>query len=395
MGTFLAIAAALVAGVTVHLWWSRRYARLRGERDRLEAGGRELEALQRKARVEAEAWEQALFNSMVEGLLVLDGKGRVRLVNQALVGLFGLSGDIRGLTLMEAFRMHRLQDLLERVRTEVQVLGVELELPGLDGRFLQVNATGFLDGTGKPQGVVFVFHELTRLKQLENTRREFVANVSHELRTPLSIIKGYVETLINGAREDPDVAVRFLQIIDRHADRLTYLIEDLLTISRLESGQVVMNLQPSELRPIAETVLEDLRVRAVARHVTLTDAVPAGLEANLDADRIQQVLFNLVDNAIQYGRMSGRAEIRARAREDGMVEVAVEDDGPGIPSEATERIFERFYRVDKARSREHGGTGLGLAIVKHIVHSHRGEVWVRSELGKGTTFYFTLPAVSR
>src|SRR5207248_9515322 len=205
---------------------------------------------QQHALARAQAQQQALFNCMVEGVLLLDGHERVRLVNQALERLFGLTGDIRGRTMMEALRLHELQALAGRVRAEGQVLGFELALPGLDNRCLQVNATAWHERDGRPQGMILVFHDLTRLKQLENTRQEFVANVSHELRTPLSMIKGYVETLINGAKDDPAVATRFLQTIEKHADRLTYLIEDLLTISRLEAGQVVINLQNFARPPV-------------------------------------------------------------------------------------------------------------------------------------------------
>src|SRR5438552_5004160 len=253
---------------------------------------------------------------MVEGVLLLDGNGRVRLVNQALEQLFGLTGDIRGRTTMEALRLHELQEPLNRVRVESQVLGFELELPGLDNRCLQVNATALLDRAGNQQGMILVFHDLTRLKQLENTRQEFVANVSHELRTPLSMIKGYVETLIHGAKDDPTVATRFLQTIEKHADRLTYLIEDLLTISRLESGQVVMNIQKVELRPVANDVVNDLHSRANDKRVVLVNQVSPELVVGTVADRLQSVQFNLVDNAIKYGATEGHVWIGALAVDD-------------------------------------------------------------------------------
>ena len=378
--------------VLVHFNWKRRYERARAELRKQEKQNAELQEHQQHARVQAQAEQQASFNSMVEGVLLLDGQERVCLVNQALEQLFGLSGDLRGRTMMEALRLHELQELVNRVLSEGQVLGFELEPPGFDNRCLQVNATALLDRNGKRQGMILVFHDLTRLKQLENTRKEFVANVSHELRTPLSMIKGYVETLINGAKDDPTVATRFLRTIEKHADRLTYLIEDLLTISRLESGQIVMNIQKVELRPVANEVVNDLQSRAEDKKVVLENQVPANLMVRADADRIQQVLFNLVDNCIKYGRVEGHVWIGALAVDDRRIEVSVRDDGPGIPPDAIERVFERFYRVDKARSREQGGTGLGLSIVKHIVQSHGGEVWAKSTLGQGTTFLFTLPA---
>lgn len=204
------------------------------------------------------------------------------------------------------------------------------------------------------------------------------------------MIKGYVETLIDGAKDKPEVATKFLQTIEKHADRLTYLIEDLLTISRLESGQVTMNFQRADLRAVAEHVRADLESRAAAKQMRLLNAVPAEIVAHADAERLQQVLFNLVDNAIKYGHAGGEVVISAKRTESDRVEMGVRDDGPGIPAEAQSRIFERFYRVDKARSREAGGTGLGLAIVKHIVQSHGGEVWVESAPGTGATFRFTL-----
>ncbi|NBV25500.1 MAG: PAS domain-containing protein, partial [Proteobacteria bacterium] len=332
------------------------------------------------------------FNSMSEGVLVLDADGHVRLVNHALERLFAITGDIRGRTVMEALRLHQVQELVNRTLVKGQVEGFELELPSLESnRSLQVNSAVVLGPDGRQQGLILVFHDLTRLKQLENTRRDFVANVSHELRTPLSMIKGYVETLIDGAKDKPEVATKFLQTIDKHADRLTYLIEDLLTISRLESGQIVMNLQPTDLQTVAERVLGDLESKAAAKPSTLINEVPADTLAHADADRLQQVLFNLVDNAIKYGRSGGHVTIGARQKDAKLIELWVRDDGPGIPPEAQSRVFERFYRVDKARSRDAGGTGLGLAIVKHIVQSHGGEVWVESEPGHGAAFFFTLP----
>ena len=211
---------------------------------------------------------------------------------------------------MAAFRLHELADLVSRLAKEDTVLGYELTLPGLNPRCLEVNATSVLGQSSERQGAILVFHDLTRLKQLENTRQEFVANVSHELRTPLSLIKGFVETLQDGAKDDPVLASRFLQTIEKHADRLTYLIEDLLTISRLESGQIVMNMQPVELKAVAQRVLEDLRSRAEEKNVAIENAVADGLMARADADRLEQVLFNLVDNAIKYGRRSWPCDYR-------------------------------------------------------------------------------------
>jgi two-component system phosphate regulon sensor histidine kinase PhoR len=378
----------LLASLTgLHLWWR---AKFKAQSERRAA---EIEASQRQQQqtsLDAKAQQQVLFNSMLEGLLLLDRSRKIYLVNRAFKNLFGLKTELRGKTIVEALRLHELDDLLRRVEAEQQVLDYEIRLPDLNERWLQVNAAVITNAAGECDGTILVFRDLTRLKQLERTREEFVANVSHELRTPLSLIKGYVETLLDGARNDPAVAERFLKIIERNAQRLDLLIQDLLTISALESEKIKLNLQPVGLRALAEKVLTDLHAKAENKTVQLANDVPE-LTANGDVNRLDQVLANLVDNAIKYGRAQGSVHIGGKKRDDGALEIFVRDDGPGIPPEAIDRVFERFYRVDKARSRDQGGTGLGLAIVKHIVHAHGGEVRVESELGKGATFFFTLP----
>ncbi|MDB6066170.1 MAG: sensor signal transduction histidine kinase [Pedosphaera sp.] len=377
--------------VVLHLWWHRRYKLLHGQwrssREAFEAA--QLRHYQEASQRDAE--QQALFNSMTEGVLILDRSGHVHLVNRSVQELFGLTADVRGQTMLEAFRLQELTEVMKRLQAERVVQGHEFQLPGVEGRQLEVNAAAVMDRQGTQRGSILVFHDLTRLNQLENTRQEFVANVSHELRTPLSLIKGFVETLLDGAKNDPELVTRFLRTIEKHTDRLTYLIEDLLTISRLESGQIVMNRHAVDLREEVEHVVDDLQARAADKSITLRNELPAELKAVADADRLQQVLFNLVENAIKYGRAEGNVTIGGRANPDGKVELWVQDDGPGIPQEAKERVFERFYRVDRARSRETGGTGLGLSIVKHIVQAHGGEVWVKSEVGQGAAFFFTLP----
>jgi len=382
----LLIALALAALAALHFWWRGRYLRARQDWER------QVKALQEEQRRPAlpnPTQQEVLFNSMVEGLLLLDERGRIQLANRAFAGLFGVTIDLRGRTLMEALRLHELADLVNSLDAQKQVLGYELKLSGLSERWLQINAAAIFNGQGRRHGTVLVFHDLTRLKQLETARQEFVANVSHELRTPLSLIKGYVETLLDGARDNPEVASKFLQTIDRNAERLKLLIEDLLTVSELESGRVKLNLEAVALHLVVGKVLEDFKARAAARSVRLVNQCPE-LAVRADADRLEQVLGNLVDNAIKYGRAKGTVTVGGSLRDGDQVEVFVQDDGPGIPPEALERVFERFYRVDKARSREQGGTGLGLSIVKHIIQNHGGRVWASSEAGRGTTFYFTL-----
>lgn len=391
MGWWLAVILGM-ALVGVHLGWRWRYRRVEAAYRALERARTEREAALREELARDRAGREAVFDCMIEGLLVLGGDGRVRLLNRPLQRLLGLVADVRGRTLLEALQRHELEELVGRAQREGQALGVELEVPGLSPRLLQVNATTFAEGTAGGRGVILVFHDVTRLKELERNRREFVANVSHELRTPLALIKGYVETLIDGARQDTEVGLRFLQTIEKHTNRLTFLIEDLLTISQLESGQVVMNRQCGELGPLVSRVLEDFAARAAARNLRLENEVPEGLVLRADFDRLQQVLFNLVDNGIKYGRSGGRIAVGGvRVGEGANAEIWVADDGPGIPRDALERIFERFYRVDAARSREQGGTGLGLSIVKHIVQAHGGEVKAESELGRGTVFRMTFP----
>ncbi len=348
---------------------------------------------QRQTALELQTQQEALFNSMVEGVLLLDEHDRIQLANRAFAGLFGTTTDLRGRTIIEALRLHELAALVSSLDTQKQVLGFELKLPGSNERWLEINAAAIFNGHERRQGTVLVFHDLTRLKQLQNARQEFVANVSHELRTPLSLIKGCVETLLDGAQDEPEAAEKFLRTIERNAERLRLLIEDLLTLSEVESGRVQLDLQPVALGPVVSKVLEDLRSRAEAKGVTLRNQ-SSDLTVRADLGRLEQVLGNLIDNAIKYGRTGGAVTVGSNAISGGQVEVFVRDDGPGIPAEALERIFERFYRVDKARSREQGGTGLGLAIVKHLVHCHGGRVWATSEPGRGATFCFLLPAGS-
>lgn len=386
MWPFLTI-LAIFSAIGIHFWWRKKFA---AQQQQIHAEMEDARRRQQQTTIDAQAQQQVLFNSMLEGLLLLDSKHRIYLANRAFKNLFGLKIELRGKTVMEALRLHELAELVGRVETEGQVLDYELKLPELNGRWLRVNAAVISNAAGEREGTVLVFHDLTRLKQLERTREDFVANVSHELRTPLSLIKGYVETLLDGARNNPEVAERFLKIIERNAERLDLLIQDLLIISALESGRMELNRHPLALPALVDKVLTDLQAKASNKGVQLVNDLPE-LTASADMNRLEQVIANLVDNAIKYGHEQGSVRVGGKKLDDGRLEICVQDDGPGIPPESLDRVFERFYRVDKARSRDQGGTGLGLSIVKHIVHSHGGEVWAKSELGKGAAFYFTLP----
>jgi two-component system phosphate regulon sensor histidine kinase PhoR len=382
---------ALLAAVAFAGWWRVR-------RQRTEESARQADELMALRHRHAEALDahqrrlETLLDSMIDGLIVLDANRRIALANRAAETMFGFSRQMIGGTLLEAVRHHEVAAVAARLATEPAILDHELRLEGPPGRVLQVNAIALQDAAGTGAGAMLVFHDLTRLRELEGARQEFVANVSHELRTPLSVIKSAAETLLDGAKTDAAALDRLLPIIDRHADRLTLLIDDLLLLAKLDSDRLVLRRQPAPLRAAAQEVFEDLAPRARAREVRLENAIPDGLVAHADPDRLRQVLSNLVDNGIKYGRTGGVLTVSASARPGGKVEVCVRDDGPGIPPEALARVFERFYRVDKARSREQGGTGLGLAIVKHAVQAHGGEVRVESEPGQGAAFYFTLPA---
>jgi len=295
-----------------------------------------------------------------------------------------------GMTLLEALRLHEVLEVFERTLEKGRTMGVELKPRGGVSLHLMLNAVVVDHSSGKPDSVLLIFHDLTQLRELENARRDFVANVSHELRTPLSMIKGFVETVMDHPEMDLETRVNFLGKVQKHSDRLSLLIEDLLTISKLESGQATVNLQDVHLRGEVARVLSDLERGAQAKQMRVNLDIANDIRVKVDVDLLDQIIINLVDNAIKYGRQGGRVEVKANRNGNDQVCIGIADDGPGIPPESLDRIFERFFRVDKARSRSQGGTGLGLSIVKHIAQALGGRVWVESELGHGTTFFFTL-----
>jgi two-component system, OmpR family, phosphate regulon sensor histidine kinase PhoR len=391
MDAVLIILVAICAALCVA--WARERRLRRADTDR-----KARDVAEQRLRREVELKEQsqrtaALFDRMVEGLMVVDAGGRIRLANRAAAALFGFEGSAVGKTVLEATRHHEVAAVVSRLDRELEVLGYELRIDSIAApTFLQVNALALRDTAGANDGAILVFHDLTRLRQLEGVRQEFVANVSHELRTPLSLIKSATETLLDGAKDDAAALGRFLQIIDKHANRLALLIDDLLLLSTLDSGGLRLDRQPLPFRSTVQDAIDDLQARALSRNATLENLVPASLVVLADNDRMRQVISNLIDNAIKYGRDGGKTSVECLLLEDGRLEIAVVDDGPGIPKESQARIFERFYRVDKARSREQGGTGLGLAIVKHVVQAHGGEVRIESEAGVGSRFIINLPA---
>lgn len=373
------------------IWWQHdQLKRLRAR----QAADLSEQRVQREAELAAQVERTAaLFDRMVEGIIVLGPTGKIRIANRAGGELFGFTPPATDRTVLEATRHHEVAALVARLDREPEVLNHELRLDGVaETRYLQVNALALRATDGTRDGAIIVFHDLTRLRQLEAVRQEFVANVSHELRTPLSLIKSAAETLIDGGKNDPAVTSRFLEIIDKHANRLTLLIDDLLLLARLDSGRIELKLQPLALRGAVQDALDDAATIARSRQVTLENKVATDAAAQADPERLRQVLANLIDNGIKYGKEGGHITVGGRALDRARVELTVRDDGPGIPSEAKARIFERFYRADKARSREQGGTGLGLAIVKNVVQAHGGDVRVESAPGAGTEFFIILPA---
>ena len=346
---------------------------------------------------EERAKARAILDGMVEGVIAVDGHESIMLMNERARAMFGVGAGrgegkpflevIRNAELHEVFRASRVADADAPLMREVR-----LRHPG--DRILQINAVP-LRLAGLDPGVVMVLHDLTALRRLEQIRTEFVANVSHELRTPLTAIQGYLETLLGGALEEPQHARRFLEIAFRHTERLGRLLNDLTDLSNIELGKVALRLGPVSVAEVVDSVLDIIRPRAQTGRVGLiADVQPADLTVHADHDRLAQILINLVDNAVKYTAENGWVTVAARPLGQGRADVRVRDTGVGIPRADLPRITERFYRVDKARSRELGGTGLGLAIVKHLVLAHGGELGIDREEGAGTTVRFTLPMVS-
>ncbi|MSU33747.1 MAG: PAS domain-containing protein [Pedosphaera sp.] len=388
--TFLLL-AVVIALALCNLWWWKRCSQIQRllteQVARVQATRSELLDVRDLALAE----RQTLFNSMVESVIVLDPAGRIQLVNRACEKQFELKTDVRSLLLATALNSRMLDGLVATLLPDGSAVTGEMQMSGDPARYFEVSAATILDRDREPSGVVIVLHDVTRLRRLEATRREFVATVSHELRTPVSVIRGGVETLLNGAKEDPVAAERFLKSVERHTLRLSHLLDDLLTLSRLDSGAVVLRPGKTEIGETLSIVLEQLTPAARGRGIRLIHSVATGTIAWVDPDRLEQILVNLIENAVKYGKIGGTVTTETRPLREGMIEVEVRDDGPGIRAEDRERVFERFYRIDKARSSETGGTGLGLSIVKHLVQSHGGQVGVRSEPGQGAEFYFTLP----
>jgi two-component system phosphate regulon sensor histidine kinase PhoR len=361
---------------------------------------------------------EATMSGMREGLLVVDKDMRVVASNKAAHRLFNLSqGKLDSQRLTELTRNPAVYGAFLDALKGTEQSGVKVETHGPERLVFDLRVVPLSSANGRgtessegAQGALGIFIDVTRIERLEHVRQEFLSNVSHELRTPLTAILAFIETLEAGAIDDKEANQRFLSIIRRNATRMHDLIDDILELSAIEAGNVQVRAEGVELSPIVTDVISSLATKASAAEIVVSNAVARDAMVFADARRLEQMLTNLVENAIKFNRPNGRVTIRfesgARADEkrereqetsarqsetSGRDQIIVEDSGEGIPAQHLERLFERFYRVDRARSRDMGGTGLGLAIVKHLARAHGGEVIVTSEVGKGSTFTIELP----
>lgn len=343
---------------------------------------------------------RAILSSMVEGVLIADRSQRIRLVNDALVELLGLTESPLNRPVIEIFRKHELQRALDAVlgQGEPQKIEIALDVPSPSGGYrlkhFDIHIAGLIPKPKtRPTAALVVFHDVTAIRNLEATRREFLANVSHEFRTPLAIINGFLETLLDGAMDDREMAAKSLLAMHKNTRRLALLIDDLLTISRLEDRAKLLEFHAVDLRELLGHVLDHLEPNIAARGAVIkVNWAPDACLAEADGRRIEQVYSNLLGNALRYGEAE-HLVIQITARREGPdICIAFSDNGPGIPLGDQPHIFERFYRVHKDRSRDAGGTGLGLSIVKSVVEAHGGRVAVESLPGKGATFHVSIPA---
>jgi two-component system phosphate regulon sensor histidine kinase PhoR len=342
---------------------------------------------------------EATMSGMREGLIVVDKDMRVVASNPAAHKLFNLSrGKLDAQRLTELTRNPAIYSAFLDALKGTERSGVKVQTHGperlvFDLRVVPLSSANGEDAEKKARGALGVFVDVTRLERLEQVRQEFLSNVSHELRTPLTAILAFVETLEVGAIDDQEAARRFLPIIRKNATRMHDLIDDILELSAIEAGNVQVKAEILALHPIVDDVVSSLASKAVAADIAVLNDVARDASVYADARRLEQMLTNLVDNAIKFNRKGGTVNIRYErsAGESRRDRIIIEDAGEGIPAQHLERLFERFYRVDRARSREKGGTGLGLAIVKHLALAHDGEINVRSEVGKGSIFTIELP----
>lgn len=417
------VGIAVVTAIATAVLWVGRWRRVRAGNELIAAAQRVAHGdLRRPAATEAGEWAPVVqsFNqmsatldrrfreaegrrnematvlaSMIEGVVVIDKDDRIISLNPAAQKLFRVAGDdVVGRAVPSVIRNADLQRLVNRSgKTEKPVEG-EVVLRDSGKTVLSVQGSVLRDSEGRRTGTVFVCHDITQLKRLETVRKDFVANVSHELRTPVTAIKGYAETLRDSANMEEESRERFLGIIAKNSERLEAIINDLLVLSRIEQEEdrKEIKLASASVQPVVENAVQACELVAREKNIALHYDCGENLRANINAPLLEQAIVNLIQNAITYSE-PGKAVFVESAAEDSRLLIRVRDEGCGIGAHFLPRLFERFYRVDKARSRSHGGTGLGLAIVKHIVNVHKGDVGVTSEVGVGSTFTISLPRV--
>lgn len=338
----------------------------------------------------------ALLSSMAEGVVAVDNQENVLIVNRAAGELFNVDyANATSRMLHEVIRNIAVQKLVSRAFEEGSTVEGDVTVLAEKERKLMAHAAQLRDATGRQIGVIVVFNDITRLEQYENIRRDFVANVSHELKTPITTIKGFIETLSGQKPLDAADTKRFLKIIAEQADRMNAIVNDLLALTSIEHDEesAAVELTPAALKPVAEMAITSLETKARERNITLELQSPEDVTADINTALLEQALVNLLDNAIKYSEPGKTVRVEITA-DDQTVRIAVRDQGIGIDKRYIPRLTERFFRVDKSRSRKQGGTGLGLAIVKHIVKAHHGELSIESEPGVGSTFTLIVPASS-
>jgi two-component system phosphate regulon sensor histidine kinase PhoR len=345
-----------------------------------------------------ESGTQTILGAMEDGVLVVDARSRVTLMNSTFQKLFDLRDPAVGVPLLEAVRHATLDQLIAETLGTGEAMRSELSVADsrtLNERHIEVSAVPIKKADDEMSGAVVLFHDITELKQVDQIRREFVANVSHELRTPLSILRGYIEVLVDEPETPREELARILSIMERHSKRLQRLVDDLLSLAQLESSQATLERGSVRVDELFNNLIRDWKEKLTAKNLKVIVDLPSEeLTFRADETRLEEVLHNLLDNAVKFSRENGQIHLQATRRGSDMV-LSVTDYGLGIGKEHLPRIFERFYRADKARSRELGGTGLGLAIVKHIAQLHGGRVEAESELGRGTTIRVVLPETPR
>ena len=332
----------------------------------------------------------AIFDSMIEGVIVVDKTSYIVSINPTIEKIFNvLKKEVKGKAFLEVIRNNDIYEIISNVLNEGKSFSAEISLVLPVHKIFEINATPIFDNN-IVNGCLVVIHDITEMRRLETVRSDFVANVSHELKTPLTSIKGFVETLLEGALDDKENNRNFLKIIQNHAQRLDNLVNDLLSLSHFESKEIKLNRVNFNIRQLVEEAASGFSSQLKNKDIEIKNELSESMLLMADRDRLEQVITNLIDNAIKFNKAKGFIRIFGEEIKD-KVKITIEDSGIGIPEKDTPRIFERFYRVDKARSRELGGTGLGLSIVKHIIELHGGMVGVESTEGFGSKFWFILP----